>query len=148
MPHPLPGGEKYSKRILISLLTIGYQCVTIIPVNDNSLLKGADTMKYTIKVDAYKAMGIEAGDKVMVLEKHNENTGVTWYTVSKSHAEIGYPGNMDHNERRFHGWRGTTDNVSTTACGVYEVLSVEPTDKHGEFFTVKVSRKDLKKGEE
>lgn len=105
-------------------------------------------MKYTIKVDAYKAMGIEAGDKVMVLEKHNENTGDTWYTVSKSHAETGYPGNADNSIRKFHGWRGTTNNISTTACGVYEVKSVEALDKFCEQYKVKVGRKDFKKGEE
>jgi hypothetical protein len=32
-------GEKYSKRILISLLTIGYQCITIVPVNDKQHLE-------------------------------------------------------------------------------------------------------------
>lgn len=110
--------------------------------------KGENKMKYSIVVDEFKAENLKAGDRVMVIEKQDINTGRTWYTVSKSHAETGYPGNVDNSIRKFHGWRGTTNNISTTACGVYEVKSVEALDKFCEQYKVKVGRKDFKKGEE
>lgn len=36
----------------------------------------------------------------------------------------GFPGNSDRNIRRFHGWRGTTDDHSVDAMGVRKCLSV------------------------
>lgn len=105
-------------------------------------------MKYTIIVDEYEAIseGYKAGDKVLVLKKEDLNDGSEWYTVSKVFAETGYPGNIDHNEFRFHGWRGTTNNISVTACGVYEIKKVQGLEDYRVKITI--GRKDLKKGEE
>lgn len=36
----------------------------------------------------------------------------------------GFPGNSDHHIRRFHGWRGTTNDTSITALGVRKCLGV------------------------
>ena len=33
-------------------------------------------------------------------------------------------GNSNENIRRFHGWRGTYNNVATYALGVYKVASI------------------------
>ena len=55
-------------------------------------------------------------------------------------------GNINHNEFRFHGWRGTTNNISVTACGVYEIKKVQELEDYR--VKVTIGRKDLKKGEE
>lgn len=105
-------------------------------------------MKYTIIVDEYQAMEdrFAVGNKVLVLLKEDFNSGEEWYTLNKTYAEIGYPGNIDHNEFRFHGWRGTTNNISVTACGVYEIKKVQELEDYR--VKVTIGRKDLKKGEE
>lgn len=105
-------------------------------------------MKYTIIVDEYQAMeeNYRAGDKVLVLQKEDLNDGFEWYTISKAYAEVGYPGNINHNEFRFHGWRGTTNNIAVTACGVYEIKKVECFDDYR--VKVTIGRKDWKKVEE
>lgn len=105
-------------------------------------------MKYTIIVDEYQAMEdrFAVGDKVLVLLKENFNSGEEWYTLNKTYAETGYPGNIDYNEFRFHGWRGTTNNIAVTACGVYEIKKVEMRDDYKAKITI--GRKDWKRGEE
>ena len=105
-------------------------------------------MKYTIIVDEYEAIseGYKAGDKVLVLQKEDLNDGFEWYAISKAFAETGYPGNLDHNEFRFHGWRGTTNNIAVTACGVYEIKKVEMRDDYKAKITI--GRKDWKRGKE
>lgn len=110
--------------------------------------KGQEIMKYTIIVDEYEAIseGYKAGDKVLVLQKEDLNDGFEWYAISKAFAEIGYPGNLDHTEFRFHGWRGTTNNIAVTACGVYEIKKVEMRDDYKAKVTI--GRKDWKRGEE
>lgn len=107
-------------------------------------------MKYTFKIQAaYKDETYKVGDKVLVLHKYNEiNPNEEWYDISKRHADEGYPGNINHNEFRFHGWRGTTNNISVTAMGVYEVKKVETIDDWGDEIKVTIGRKDWKKGEE
>lgn len=107
-------------------------------------------MKYTIIVDEHEAIseGYKAGDKVLVLQKEDLNDGSEWYAVSKAFAETGYPGNLDHTEFRFHGWRGTTNNISTYAMGVYEIKKIEELDDWGDEIKVTIGRKDWKKGEE
>ena len=106
-------------------------------------------MRYTFIVQtAYKDETYKVGDKVLVLHYYNEsNLNGEWYDISKRHAEEGYPGNMDHTVKRFHGWRGTYNNISTNAMGVYEIKKVEELDKWGDEIKVTIGRKDLKKGE-
>ena len=41
------------------------------------------------------------------------------------------PGNMNHNIRRYHGWRGTTCDVARYAMGWRRVESVEPRKRGG-----------------
>lgn len=107
-------------------------------------------MKYTFKIQtAYKDETYKVGDKVLVLHYYNEaNLNEEWYDISKRHAEEGYPGNMNHTVKCFHGWRGTTNNISTYACGVYEIKKVENLDDWGDEIKVTIGRRDWKKGEE
>jgi hypothetical protein len=39
--------------------------------------------------------------------------------------EDGVSGNSDHTIRRFHGWRGTTNNISINAHGLRECVSIK-----------------------
>lgn len=41
-----------------------------------------------------------------------------------SDIETGWPGNLDSSIRRYHGWRGTTNNIYAEALGVFEVLDI------------------------
>ena len=111
-------------------------------------LRKGQKMKYKIIVDEYRAMkeNYKVGDKVLVLLKEDFNHNTEWYTLNKTFAETGYPGNINHNEFRFHGWRGTTNNISVTACGVYEIKKVQELEDCR--VKVTIGRKDLKKGEE
>ena len=107
-------------------------------------------MKYTIIVDEYRAMeeNYKVGDKVLVTHMYHElvPNDEGWWDISKKHAEEGYPGNMDHTVKRFHGWRGTYNNVSTNAMGVYEIKKVQELEDYR--VKVTLGRKDWKKGEE
>lgn len=108
-------------------------------------------MKYTFIVQtAYKDETYKVGDKVLVTHMYHEliPNDEGWWDISKRHAEEGYPGNMDCTVKRFHGWRGTYNNISTTAMGVYEIKKVESLDDWGDEIKVTIGRKDWKKGEE
>ena len=148
MPHPFPRG-KFSGNFKNP---IDYWVVMSIIGSERGTRKQGSRkgheMKYTIIVDEYQAMGdrFAVGDKVLVLLKEDFNSGEEWYTLSKTYAETGYPGNIDHNEFRFHGWRGTTNNIAVTACGVYEIKKVQELEDYKVKITI--GRKDLKKGEE
>jgi len=67
-------------------------------------------------------------------------------TVSLDTHPEGIPGNMDRSERRIHGWRGTTNDISTYAQGWRRVLSIEQ-PKRGKGWIVTLSN-DLKSTEE
>jgi hypothetical protein len=44
------------------------------------------------------------------------------WTDDPEMVNSGFPGNSDHKVRRFHGWRGTTNDVSIEALGVRKFL--------------------------
>lgn len=98
-------------------------------------------MQYTYKHDTSKGNDkwipreeINVGDKVLVYSLENLMTGETEYRLSVQFAESGMPGNMDSNEKAFHGWRGTTNNIRTEAHGVYRIAEIKEEsyrDKNG-----------------
>ena len=97
----------------------------------------------TVKVfgDFYTLTDYHVGDEVILLYYRREGGG-SWYELRK-HDGHGAPGNLSRNITRYHGWRGTTDGLSKTACGVRRVLKVGEIklDKEGEaFVTVTVGR--------
>lgn len=118
-------------------------------------------MKYTYYFDEYR-MGyrdidgteINPGDAVLVYSCTNDITGFEEWCISKSCAENGYPGNMDGNERRFHGWRGTTNNIRVEAHGVYTVKSVDHISKRNDdgwterYLKVILNKTDIKRKED
>ena len=104
-------------------------------------------MKYAFDVNEF-ASGetYKPGDRVLVaLFEDFANRG-EWYDAIKEYADTGYPGNLDPNIRRFHGWRGTTNNIAVTACGVYVIKDVKRLDDYGRVRIV-LHRKDIRKEE-
>lgn len=76
-------------------------------------------MTIWMKLDDHKmryGFAPEVGQNYVVVEYQNINSGAVWHQFRK---EIeGISGNANWAVKRFHGWRGTTDNVEKTACGV------------------------------
>lgn len=68
-------------------------------------------------------LDLTIGTEYVVVERSNENNGAHWHELRR-HTKGGIPGNMDHNIRRYHGWRGTTNNTSTVALGLRKIVAV------------------------
>lgn len=88
---------------------------------------------------------IRVGDLVLAYTRYNVITGSQTYHISKVLAETGYPGNTDSSVRRFHGWRGTTNNISIYAHGVYIVDDVQ---ESGDGLKIHIGNSDVKRDEE
>ena len=86
------------------------------------------------------------GDEVLVYSRVDNMKGTEEFRFSKRFAANGYPGNMGSSITRFHGWRGTTDDVAVYAHGVYTIKNIEYSKGTG---TVKftLNRKDIRKGD-
>ena len=79
----------------------------------------------TIYMDTYdyfmrNGVKIYDGQEYLLIEHSNVNTGDKWYTLDIS--EHAYPGNVDPSIKRYHGWRGTTNDIAVYAHGVRKVL--------------------------
>lgn len=70
----------------------------------------------------------EVGDNVLLYSKQPEGKAEI-FNASKKYAKTGYPGNMNNDICRFHGWRGTSYGTATYAYGVREVIKVVLTDE-------------------
>lgn len=88
---------------------------------------------------------IKQGDPVLVCSRTNIVTGKSYYELMPQYAESGYPGNMDRSIRKFHGWRGTTNDISVDALGVYAVKTVE---RNGGKLKIVLNKTDLKRYED
>ena len=66
---------------------------------------------------------IETGKEYVLVEYKNINSGNTEYYLSPDIVGVG--GNMDANIKRFHGWRGTTNNRQKIALGVRKVNAIK-----------------------
>ena len=114
-------------------------------------------MKHTYYFDEYAmgymdigGTGINPGDAVLVYTRENVMTGREEWAFRKDFAESGYPGNMDGSVRRFHGWRGTTNNIAVYAHGVFTVKSVDHISKRRNGWTerylkVVLNKTDIKR---
>lgn len=97
---------------------------------------------------------LKPGDHVLVYSKQWENSATISYHLSRRLADTGMPGNTNPEIFRFHGWRGTSFGLSTSAHGVYAVKSVmsfKTADYDGseiEAVKVVIGTKDLAKGME
>lgn len=68
-------------------------------------------------------LDLTPGTEYIVVEKTDILKGTRWHELRR-HTEGGIPGNMDSKVRRYHGWRGTTNNISTDAMGLRRVLRI------------------------
>jgi len=69
------------------------------------------------------------GDEAILVCNTDIRTGhETWYLYR---GEGGVPGNMNASVKRYHGWRGTTANISVDAFGLRRVERISKT-KGGE----------------
>ena len=82
------------------------------------------------------------GELVTLCKRENVLTGeCSWSFASKNGAS----GNLDYNIKRFHGWRGTTNNIAVYAMGLRRVEKIKQF-KNGNWI-ITLSR-DLKSKEE
>lgn len=68
---------------------------------------------------------IHVGDEFLVVETYNEmrpkeNSRFTLFRTNE-----GLSGNANWNIKRYHGWRGTSDNLARFAHGVHKVISID-----------------------
>lgn len=70
----------------------------------------------------YENGKIAIGNIYTVVEKTNVNTGKTWRELIPGDHPVG--GNMDQTITRYHGWRGTTNNISVYAEGVRKITDI------------------------
>lgn len=121
-----------------------------------AIIKEGIEMKYTFTFNAYQTPDINklyhVGDEVLVYSKvYNNEGGAEYYYISKEFAAEGYPGNMDKSIKKYHGWRGEYNNVSTYAHGVYTIKSIDTVAgkyAQDEYVKVTINRKDIREGEE
>lgn len=81
---------------------------------------------YMSEYEAYDRFGgaPEMGKEFKVLERTDTMTGnVINYNFSEDVTK-GWGGNMNSEIKRFHGWRGTTNNISAEALGIRRIEKV------------------------
>lgn len=83
----------------------------------------------TIVMELEERLTVEVGERYILVERIYEKDGKSYFHLAPDFG--GIPGNMNRNIRRYHGWRGTTNNVATYAHGLREITSIRP--KNGQF---------------
>lgn len=85
-------------------------------------------MKSVYKITEYRygldLDDIKVGDKYILVERTNINTGTTEYRLCKDNGQ-GIGGNTNYDIKMYHGWRGTTNNISVYAEGLRRVERVD-----------------------
>lgn len=66
---------------------------------------------------------VKPGKKCVLVGRTNTMSGAEWYELRPTASGIG--GNLDSSIKRYHGWRGTSYDISTDAYGLREILAVE-----------------------
>ena len=84
----------------------------------------------TIYMNEHEWMDYECkiGDERILVQSKNIMTGATNYGLNENNGGIG--GNMNHRIKRYHGWRGTTNDNSVTAMGLRRIEKIQ-TYKNG-----------------
>lgn len=87
-----------------------------------------------ISFDRYEFLRMDPtiGMLTTLVKCTDELSGKHWYILCDSD---GVGGNMNGSAKRFHGWRGTTNNVSREALGLRRVEKIIEC-KNGKFWVV------------
>lgn len=67
---------------------------------------------------------VKPGAKCVLVGRHSDFAPWCKVDYSLQRGENGVPGNADWSCKEYHGFRGSTDNVSKYAYGLREILSV------------------------
>ena len=70
----------------------------------------------------------EIGEERILVKHKDIMTGATRYTLREDNGGIG--GNLNPEIKRYHGWRGTTNDMSVTAMGLRRIEKIQ-TFKNG-----------------
>lgn len=91
---------------------------------------------------------IDIGTPVLVVRHENILTGKRWYSLLSDDRFVnrGYSGNADPSFCTFHGWRGTTNDISVSAEGVHVITGIT-LNKSG-LVDVTISPEDIKSDED
>jgi hypothetical protein len=73
----------------------------------------------------------EVGEEVVLISHENNMNDRVSFTLRQ--APEGIPGNMDSSIKRFHGWRGTYNDVATYAHGLRRILKITTVDLGGDY---------------
>lgn len=80
---------------------------------------------YTITESLYgiNLDDLKIGDNYILVSRENILTGSTTYRLVPDNG--GISGNMDPSIKRYHGWRGTTNDISTYAYGLRRIERID-----------------------
>lgn len=67
---------------------------------------------------------VNVGDQYILVSHTDTMTQHTYYTLAHDNG-AGISGNMNSNIKRYHGWRGTTGDVSVCAEGLHRVERID-----------------------
>ena len=65
----------------------------------------------------------QIGAEFILMEYQNTVRGNSWFALRRHDGE-GIGGNMNRNVKRYHGWRGTTNDIAAYAHGVRKIIKV------------------------
>jgi len=81
---------------------------------------------------------LKPGDKVVLVASLNLKTDETTYWWSKDLR--GVPGNANPNIRKTKGWRGTTNDISVHALGIWEVEKIKELKRPKDTISIKLKK--------
>jgi hypothetical protein len=71
----------------------------------------------------------EVGQEVILISHEDYSYGNNKEVFTAVlHTGEGIPGNLGNNIKRYHGWRGTTNNIALYAYGLRKITKVEYVD--------------------
>ena len=85
-------------------------------------------------------------DLVILYCRENILTGKTSYNIIPDNGQ-GMGGNLDSAIKRYHGWRGTTNDISVHALGCRKILAIsdyEYDNKQGDYYRTVTVGRDIK----
>lgn len=87
------------------------------------------------------------GNVGLLLEYYHELTGKSDWLMKLDNIG-GAPGNLDRNDLKYHGWRGTTNNVALYAHGLRRITKAVYEERYGRVYLKVTVGKDLAEDKE